>query len=151
MTPAPGSPADRPEGAAQLKGGRQTEEWLARRSGELAQVWAEARIRRSQIQRDRARLHAQMQLRRMSRPGSHSRAAAAMLEAALNVSGLSIGQLWLDYVSLGGTSSQDELGAIVDGTTNMGRIEHDFIALALNERLEDGGHGRPVAYWDGSR
>lgn len=151
MTANPGATAGRRDGVAALEGGCQTEEWLAKRSGELAQVWAEARIRRSQIQRDRSRLRAQMQLRRMSRPGSEGRAAAALLEAALSVSGLTLSQLWLDYVSLGGSSSKDELGAMVDGTGSMGRLEHDFIALALNERLEDGGYGRPVAYWDGSR
>ena len=159
MNPVGGNPANpagwsraaRREGAAPLKAGPRNEEWLARRNEELAKVWAEARIRRSQIQRDRARLQAQMQLRRMARPGSSSRAAAAILEAAFSVSGLSIGQLWLDYVSLGGTRSQDELAAMVDGTTNIGRDEHDLIAVALNERLDDGGHGRPLAYWDGSR
>lgn len=146
MTTTPGTADGGPGGTD-----RRTDEWWARRSGELAQVWAEARIRRSQILRERATLRAQMQRRRASRPGSHGRAAAALLEAALGVSGLSFNQLWLDYVALGGSATSDELRSMLDGTARMGRSEHDLIAVALNERLEDGGFGRPVAYWDGSR
>lgn len=124
---------------------------LARRCGELNQIWAQARIRRSQIRSERARLRAQMQLRRAWLPGSTGRAAAAILEAALSVSGLTLSQLWLDYVALGGSVSEAELGAMLAGTKRINRSEHDRIAVALNEKLQDAGLSRLVAYWDGSR
>ncbi len=127
------------------------DERLRRLNGELSRTWAEARVRRSQLRRQRIQLRAQMQLRRASAPDFDRRAAAAILEAALSVSGLTVSQLWLDYVALGGSATRAELAAMVAGAGPIDRLDHDRIVSALNERLDDGGFGRPLAYWDGSR
>ncbi len=136
------------------------EERLTRLSEELTRTWAEARLRRSQIRRQRTQLRAQMQLRRAAAVDFDAwatavdldgRAAAAILGAALSVSGLTLTQLWLDYVALGGNAGEAEVSSMVTGAGPIGQPDHDRIALALNERLDDSGFGRPLAYWDGSR
>lgn len=137
--------------SAELAEMRRTYAVLQRRSVELTEVWARARVRRAQLRRERIKLSGDMQLRRAATGRSEGRAAAAILEAALTVSRVSLPQLWLDFVALGGTATCGELGQMIGGTKPLSRIDHDRIALALNERMEDAGLGRPVAYWDGRR
>jgi hypothetical protein len=82
---------------------------------------------------------------------SQRRAAAALLEAAFRFSGATMDELWVDYVSLGGDASRDEIGSLLAGAAPLRPADHDRLAVALNERLDDAGLGRPLAYWDGSR
>lgn len=122
-----------------------------RLSRRLADVRARAETRRREIRAQRVRLNADMASRRSSLVSAEAVAAAAILDSALQVIGIGLPQLWLDYVSLGGSASPTQLRAILSGEVPLLRLDHDRLALALNERLDDAGHGHPLAYWDGTR
>lgn len=129
---------------------RSRSEELIRRNAELSVTLAQARIRRSEVRAERTKLRSDMILRRAVGTAD-GRAAAALLEAAVHVSGISVGELWLDYVALGGNHTAAEVCAMVEGRRPLNRAAHDRLALAVNERMAEAGHGRLVAYWDGSR
>jgi hypothetical protein len=50
---------------------------------------------------------------------------------------LTLDELWLRYFSLGGLAGRFEVDAYVNGAIAMPPVEHDVLALAINERLDE--------------
>lgn len=121
------------------------------RHAELRRLSEQARCRREQLQEARIRLRAQLALRRSLINTPDRRAAAAILEAAVQVVGVTLPELWMDYFALGGDASVSRLAGIIAGEVAVSRGDHDRLAVVLNERLEQAGWGRPLSFWDGSR
>lgn len=57
-------------------------------------------------------------------------------------------QLWLDYVSLGGTASQRSIEAYLRGERDFERGEHDALAHAINESAVERGLNHTAPYDD---
>jgi hypothetical protein len=57
-------------------------------------------------------------------------------------------ELWVDYVGLGGVAGIDDLTGYLAGGADLGRLEHNTIAQALNERYIDLGRNHLVPYLD---
>ena len=72
------------------------------------------------------------------------------LELAREHLGLSLGDLWLRCVGLGGLLSLLELTASLAGRRPLTPTEFDVVAQALNERFMDDDGDHPLAYADGS-
>jgi hypothetical protein len=51
--------------------------------------------------------------------------------------GLSVSQLWLRYFALGGDASEMEVDAYLNGAIALPSIQHDILAHAINERLDE--------------
>lgn len=122
-----------------------------RRHAELRQLSDQARQRRRQLLADRERVRAQLALRRSLLVTPDRRAAAAILEAAFQVTGMHLRELWLEYFALGGDATVSRLAEMLAGEAILGRGDHDRLSVVLNERLAQSGWGRLLAYWDGSR
>lgn len=63
-------------------------------------------------------------------------------DEALASSGLSMDQLWLRYFELGGEAGVMELDAYLNGAIAMPALQHDILAQAINERLDEIAPGR---------
>lgn len=70
----------------------------------------------------------------------------ALLDFQRQDADLSHGELWLRYYELGGMSTALELEAILYGTLEPSRHDHDVLAHALNERFVELGGNHPVPY-----
>lgn len=70
-----------------------------------------------------------------------------VLEAARMQAGMSFRDLWIAYLSLGGTAHPDALRAYLGGGT-VPSVNYDVLAQALNERFLDQGADHPVPYRD---
>lgn len=70
----------------------------------------------------------------------------AALASGLGMSDLSARELWLKYLALSGSHSQQELVAYLNGLTEWTALEHDVAAQALNEHFTARGMDHPVAY-----
>ena len=73
------------------------------------------------------------------------------LEFYMNHSGLTIDELWLRQISIGGDADALEVEAYVLGLLRLDPYQHDIIAQALNEHFLDQGQDHPVPYshvWD---
>ncbi len=57
--------------------------------------------------------------------------------AAFDAAGLSVDELWLRYFSLGGDAGRFELDAYVNGAIALPPLQHDIVAAAINERLDE--------------
>jgi len=68
------------------------------------------------------------------------------LDHARQVAGLTIEQLWLAYVGLGGTSSLAVMASGVADSHLITAHEHDLIGHAINERFMDMDQDYPVPY-----
>jgi len=68
------------------------------------------------------------------------------LEVARQRLGLSVPDLWVRCLALGGLLAPRELMAGLDGRRGFTRIEYDVVAQALNERCMDDGGDHPVPY-----
>ena len=123
----------------------------SRRHAELRVLAEQARVRSEQLRGERERLRAQMAIRRSLLNTPDRRAAAAILEAAVEVTGMHVGEVWLEYFALGGDADVARLGRMLAGDLALTRGDHDRLTVVLNERLAQTGWGRPLAYWDGSR
>jgi hypothetical protein len=66
----------------------------------------------------------------------------------LDRSGMSYEQVWLDQVSLRGTTGVVEVEAYILGLLRPDAYRHNLIAQAINERFLDMGGDHPVAYLD---
>jgi hypothetical protein len=62
--------------------------------------------------------------------------------------GLSLEQLWVDTLALGGRATLFELGRFVAGLGDLSAHEYDVVAQALNDRFLDEGSDHPVPYSD---
>jgi hypothetical protein len=56
---------------------------------------------------------------------------------AFGATGLTVDELWLRYFSLGGDAGQLEIDAYLNGAIAMPPIQHDILAHAINERLDE--------------
>jgi len=57
----------------------------------------------------------------------------ALTVAVIKEHGLDIGQLWLEFVGLGGDASEQLIRAYCDGEATLSAKERDALALAVNE------------------
>ena len=73
---------------------------------------------------------------------------AAALEAARDMLGLPLPQLWLDYLGLGGNLPPAAIGAALHGHVGLGDHDHDMLVQALNEHFVDRAQNHPLAYAD---
>ena len=73
---------------------------------------------------------------------------AVALAAAQHMLGLSVAQLWLDYLGLGGNLPPAAIGAALAGAITLGDHDHDVLVQALNERFIDRAENHPLAYAD---
>jgi hypothetical protein len=60
------------------------------------------------------------------------------MDAARVRAGLTVQDLWLRYLALGGTSDAFELDGYLQALVPLGTFQEDVLAQALNEALEDG-------------
>jgi hypothetical protein len=68
------------------------------------------------------------------------------LQEGLRRSGLTLDELWLRHVSLGGIAGKIELEGYLQQALKPDRLEYDIIAQTLNEALADQGEDHPVGY-----
>lgn len=73
---------------------------------------------------------------------------SAPLEAARNMLGLSVDQLWLDYIGLGGNLPPKQIQALLTGHIDLDDHNHDLLTQALNERFTDHHSDHPLPYAD---
>ena len=72
--------------------------------------------------------------------------AAADLDRGRREAQLSMDDLWWAYFALGGNATPTEVRAILTGDSRPGRLDHDMLAQAINDRFVDMGGDHPVAY-----
>lgn len=63
-------------------------------------------------------------------------------------SGMSLDEVWLAQVSVGGTAAEIEVEAYVLGILRPSAHQHDVLAQAINEHFIELGRDHPVAYSD---
>lgn len=68
------------------------------------------------------------------------------LEQARLAAMLSMDDLWLRYISLGGLASASDMESFVTAGATPNSYEHDLLAQALNERFIELGRDMPVRY-----
>ena len=66
----------------------------------------------------------------------------------LQLSGMTPGELWLSYYSVGGNASELEVEAYALGLLRPDAYQHNLIAQAINETFVDNGQDHPVSYQD---
>ncbi|MFF1384115.1 hypothetical protein ACFVWT_11190 [Arthrobacter sp. NPDC058288] len=59
------------------------------------------------------------------------------LRAALKAVGLTPGDLWLNYFSIGGSVGEYEVEAYLQGLLSLPSVQRDLLAMAANELIED--------------
>jgi hypothetical protein len=62
---------------------------------------------------------------------------SARLHDAFEASGLTVAELWLRYFALGGEAAELEIDAYLNGAIALPAFQHDMLAHAINERLEE--------------
>jgi hypothetical protein len=62
---------------------------------------------------------------------------SAQFHDAYAAAELSLGQLWMRYFALGGEASELELDAYLNGAIALPAFQHDMLAHAINERLDE--------------
>jgi hypothetical protein len=65
-----------------------------------------------------------------------------------DLAGLTLAELWLAYVAIGGSASQAQVAAYARGLRCPDSYEHNLIAQAINEHFIDQGEDHPVSYQD---
>jgi hypothetical protein len=66
----------------------------------------------------------------------------------LQLSGMTPGELWLSYYSVGGNASELEVEAYALGLLRPDAYQHNLIAQAINESFVVNGQDHPVSYQD---
>jgi hypothetical protein len=56
---------------------------------------------------------------------------------AVEACDLTVSELWLRYFSLGGEAGEMEVDAYLNGAIAMPALQHDVLAHAINERLDE--------------
>ena len=59
------------------------------------------------------------------------------LHDAFEAAELTVDELWLRYFSFGGEAGRLEVDAYVNGAIAMPPVQHDMLAHAINERLDE--------------
>jgi hypothetical protein len=57
--------------------------------------------------------------------------------SAYEAADVTVDELWLRYFSLGGEASRFELDAYLNGAIALPPLQHDVLAHAINERLDE--------------
>jgi hypothetical protein len=79
----------------------------------------------------------------MNSPG-----AGFTLSDGWDLSGLTLSQLWIGYLAVGGTASPAQVRAYARGQIRPDSYQHNMIAQAINEHFTDQGEDHPVSYQD---
>ena len=66
-----------------------------------------------------------------------TRSPSARLHDAFDASKLTVAELWLRYFALGGEASEMEVDAYLNGAIALPAFQHDMLAHAINERLDE--------------
>lgn len=77
--------------------------------------------------------------------------STAALQRGFELSGLSINDLWLAAMGIGGELTRRDISEITTGTRTATAFEHNVVASALNDFFVDQGHNHPVALWSDLR
>jgi hypothetical protein len=72
--------------------------------------------------------------------------AGFSLSDGWNLSGLSLSELWLRYLAIGGSASQARVGQYARGQVRPDSYQHNMIAHAINEYFDDLGEHHAVGY-----
>ena len=62
---------------------------------------------------------------------------SARFHDAYEASKLTVSELWLRYFALGGEASELEVDAYLNGAMALPSFQHDMLAHAVNERLDE--------------
>lgn len=73
---------------------------------------------------------------------------AATLQAGRQMLGLTLGELWIAYMRLGGNLAPDSINTYLRGGPEVADHDHDILAQALNEGFIDHDSDHPIAYAD---
>ena len=65
-----------------------------------------------------------------------------------DLSGLTLTELWLGYLAVGGTASPARVAAYARGLLRPDSHQHNMIAQAINEHFYELGEDHPVSYQD---
>jgi hypothetical protein len=117
------------------------------RADELAEIRAVFARRREVLLRQRRQLRAMRDRRLAGAVPEPVRSPARLLDTARQMAGLDFGQLWLDYIALGGNCLPEHLTELLRGERPMPQIDYDILAAALNERFAEVGFGHPIEDW----
>lgn len=74
--------------------------------------------------------------------------AGFSLSDGWDLSGITLTELWLRYLAVGGTASPGQVAAYARGQSRPDSHEHNMIAQAINEHFMDQGEDHPVSYQD---
>ena len=70
------------------------------------------------------------------------------LEAARDMLGLTVLELWLAYLCLGGNLFSAAISAALSGDQELSDHDYDLLVQTLNDHFVDLHHGHPLAYGD---
>jgi hypothetical protein len=62
---------------------------------------------------------------------------SAQFHDAFAATQLTVGELWLRYFALGGEADELEVDAYLNGAIALPAFQHDMLAHAINERLDE--------------
>lgn len=74
--------------------------------------------------------------------------AGFSLSDGWDLSGLTLTELWLRYLAIGGTATPAQVAAYARGQSRPDSHQHNMIAQAINEHFTDHGEDHPVSYQD---
>ncbi|KQR64104.1 hypothetical protein ASF98_11370 [Arthrobacter sp. Leaf337] len=60
----------------------------------------------------------------------------SQLRAALQAVDITVGELWLNYFSIGGAAGEYEVEAYLQGLLSLPRVQRDLLAMAANELID---------------
>lgn len=67
----------------------------------------------------------------------HEPQQRAMLRSAVQAAGISVGDLWVHYFSVGGAVGEYEVEAYLQGLLALPELQRDLLAMAANELIDD--------------
>jgi len=70
-------------------------------------------------------------------PHRHSNTHQRDLRRAFSHAELTVQELWLRYFALGGDAGPTEIDAYLNGLMQFSELQHNMLALAVNERLNE--------------
>jgi hypothetical protein len=113
------------------------------RGAELAMLTTQVRQRRAILSAHRERMHRALweadQRALELRPPLNS-----TLECARQLAGLSEVELWLRYVTMGGSLGQEQFKRALNGLDELNDRDYDVVSAVLNEEFRDAGLGDPL-------
>jgi hypothetical protein len=121
-----------------------------RRRQEVAGDWARIRVRRNRLKMQRGALRDALDCSRMDLADAGAR-PTRRIEECRKRAGLSLSDLWLGYLALGGNLAAADLGRILSGNLPVAQGDYDRLAAALNDHYMSLGGARALPYSDGSR